>query len=510
MPTMLKRIISSNPILSIGLIGILVFLIHLTTAAHYPACWFDEIEILEMGRFSIFDVNPEWSVNLFPSADAALHPPAPFFHYLTGALQELLYRATGSFLLARVLLLASLPATALLLFVWLKGKDIPAPAALAAATLFVLDPNATICAHWYRPDLWTMSCAFGAMILLAQTRNSSTRKRLAACFAAGVLTSVMLFLWITSMLLLPLICWEALVSARMRPWRDGTAFVTGFVLCTIVFLVPLFPHIPAILNQYAQASELGGGIRGLDGMSQRAVNIAKIALRSPFVWICALVGIVVGRRFAMHALMFFVLCGFMMSTNVYHLRMVQLMPFLFLFAATALVRLSSIRPPILRSTGKLLVYGAMLFSFTLSVLALNYAAWPGENTLNALVRKFKSVIPLQQPNVYLYDMEHELYYAGRSLGWKMFSFNDRELLFDRERSADLLAHLDAVVVSDNAKSKPSERDLALMRSKGLSAVHRIEMPPVAGNRIKTQLANLFYAHAYPSCTIYLKQPDTPK
>lgn len=502
----IRTFVFGHPLAFLCTLGLLVFGIHLTTVIDYPAGWFDEIEILEMGRVSVFSPFPDWSVNLFPANDGCLHPPAPMFHYLAGFIQESLYRLTGSFLPSRIFFLFSLPAAVLLLFGWLRTKDIPVSAALPTAAFLLLDPNATICAHWYRPDLWTTSIAFAAMTLLAVTRDSSARTRAAACLAAGILTSAMLFLWITSMLLLPLIGWEALQSCRnvtkKALLRDAMLFAFGAILAAALLLMPLYSHIPNIIEQYAQHSELGRG--SYDTLAKRVLDFIKIAIRSPFVWTAALTGILLGRKFLLHILLFFGLCALMFSTRVYHLRMVQLLPFLFLFTAIALTRIQQRGGRLLRYARRAFIGFGLLCYFDLSVVALNYAAIPGANTFAAITEGLRDAIPVQSPKVYLYDMEHELYYPGRALGWKMYSYAPRNLIFNTEDSAGLLDQIDAIVISKAAAPQPTDAEIETMTAHGFKQTAGIRFPRIPVNTVKSALEGLFYAHGYPSCDVYVR------
>ena len=514
----LKSFIDKRALALLTIIGAAVFGIHLTTVVDYPAAWFDEIEILEMGRFSIFDQFPQWSVNLFPGTDGTLHPPAPMFHYLAGFIQEALYRLTESFVPSRIFFLFSLPVTSLLLFKWLLTKSIPQTAAFLTALFFLLDPNATICAHWYRPDLWTMSCALGAMTLLAKTRGNTTWKRPTACLLAGILTATMLFLWITSMLLLPLIGWEAILSSRPCPqnprnpchsWarnaiRDAIPFAAGALLTTALLLIPLYSYIPAIIAQYTEHSELGGTAGLSDDLAKRIVDFIKIAIRSPFIWPASILGLLLGKRHSLHILMFIGLCALMLATRVYHLRMVQLMPFLFLFAAIALTRVPSLTGRFFQVTLTLVICGALACYFGLSVLALNYAALPEDNTFDTFTRKLHTALPTKSPRVYLYDMEHELYYSARALGWKMFSYAPRSLILEPDKTAHLLDSLDAVIIT-SAAEQPTPDELKALESHGFVKAAEIHMPEPSGTALKRFFANLFYAHGYPSCKIFTRK-----
>ncbi len=489
---------------------------HLTTMADYPASWFDEIEILEIGRFSVFDVRPEWSVDLLPGEDGSWRAPVPFFHYLTGAWQELAYRLTGSYVLARISLLITLPIASLALFGWLRTKRLSAVAALLASILFLFDPNATICAHWYRPDLLTMACAFAAMILLARTHSAKPPMRRLACVAAGGLAALMAFLWITSALLWPLIAWEAFVSAAddpahpFRSWcgrrlaQDMVACIVGAVITVSALLIPLYPHIPDILAQYAQHSELGHTRFVLASVAGHIADFIKIALRSPFVWPLAMLGLLRGRC-RMHAVLFLGLCGLMVMTRVYHLRMVQLMPFLFLFLAIALDWLLYHSARFVRALSRLALACAMAGYFGLSVVALNYAAWPSGNTFNAFTTKLAEALPtkLETPKVYLHDMEHEIYYSGRKLGWRMYSCVDRDKLFATPEASRLLDEMD-VFVASSMLPPLTAAETAVLADHGFRECARVEMPPPAGSAIKRALAALFYAHGYPSCMVYAR------
>lgn len=502
----IRNSVLSHPLTTLCAVGLIVFGIHLTTVFDYPAGWFDEIEILEMGRFSVFSPFPDWSVNLLPGADGVLHPSAPMFHYLSGFLLESLYRLTGSFAPGRIFFLFSLPAAALLLFVWLRTKSIPASAALPTALFLLLDPNATICAHWYRPDLWTTSLAFASMALLSTTCGSTTWKRPAACFLAGVLTTTMLFTWITSALLLPLIGWEALQSVRPTSpkliLRDAAVFSCGALFVAALLLIPLYPYIPAILDQYARHSELGHA--SFDAPANRVVDFIKIALRSPCVWFLSSLGIAFGRKFPVHIAIFAGLCALMISTRVYHLRMVQLMPFLFLFTAIVLTRIQQRGNRLLHRVQRAFIGFGLLCYFGLSVAALNYAAIPGANTFAAIREKLRAAIPARSPKVYLYDMEHELYYPGRALGWKMYSYAPRNLIFNTDVSAGLLDQIDAIVISKSANPQPTDAEIETMITHGFKRTDEVRFHYIPVNTVKSTLENLFYAHGYPDCDIYTR------
>ena len=174
----IRQFLLKHPVVSLCIAAAGVYACHLITLVDYPAAWLDEIWILEIGRSSIFDVHPENSIVLFPSTGDVLNPMGPNATYIFCFIQEALFRLTKSFICGRAFALSSLPIAAILLFLWLRTKTISVGIALITSLLFLTDPNATICARWYRPDIWTTAFVFLAMVLLARSRNASTGKRI--------------------------------------------------------------------------------------------------------------------------------------------------------------------------------------------------------------------------------------------------------------------------------------------------------------------------------------------
>ena len=486
----------------------LIFCIHLLTIAEYPPAWFDEIEILEIGRASFFDVTPEWSVTLAPTSNGALTPLCPYFHYISGALLEALYRATGGFIAGRFVMLASLPLCAMALFAWLRNKGISDIVSFAVAMLFLVDPNATICAHWYRPDLWCLALVLFGSLLIAKSRASS-HPALFLLFG-GALGVTAVFFWITSVLLMPLMLAEFIVAYNPLGSKKQIAMTLkslglvaiGGILATSIFLLPLYRHIPDIVAQYLTKSEIATMMSAqsdpLSATLVRLFDFVKIACRSPFTWFAALVGVFISRRNALHAVLFVATTVFILSTRVYHLRMVYLMPYVFLFTAISAEHLLSSASKTVAVLSRLFVVGALCFGLALSVAALNFAAWPESNTLALFTEKLNKAVTGHEPKVCLLDFEHECYYAGRSLGWRMYSTSRRTEILEAPY-ANFLDNMDAVVVSTMLPLSDAEKQV--IADHGFTKSTTIEMPPAATGPIKSKLAAIFYAHGYPTCEV---------
>ena len=509
-----QRLIAEHPFAAFAAITFFVAGIHILTVAEYPAAWFDEIEIIEMGRFSIFDVKPEWSVNLLPVSNGSLVPPYPYFHYLAGAALEMLYRLTGGFICGRIFMLLSLPCCACALLAYLREKGIRPMVAFIVAGMFLVDPNATICAHWYRPDLWCMTTIFLALTLIMRSRTSS--RPMFLLFASGALTAISLFFWITSVLLVPLVLLEFCLAYRKECSDDPRIRVlprflvlsAGGIVMTAILLVPLFNYIPEIISQYLSISEVGtiatASDAPLSALLGRIGDFIKIAFRSPFTWFAATMGAFISRRHLSHAVLFAGVVTFIVATRVYHLRMVYLMPYLFLFTAIAAERLIRSGTRIVARLSKAYLAFALVFGIALSVAAMNFAAWPEANTLSLLVQKLNTAIPAQAPKVCLVDFEHEFYYAGRLLGWRMYSTSTRTQILE-EPYAAMLDEMDVIIVSSMLPPLTDEMEQTL-HAHGFTNKSTIDMPPSATGKIKPRLANIFYAHGYPSFTVWSRSP----
>ena len=475
----------SKPELILLLSGLTVFLLHCISVGYYPMCWNDEVEIIEIGRRALFP-NEDWSVYLSPQPDGGYALPFPLLHYLAASIQELLYRISGGFTLPRLFFLSSLPACAFALFRWLSlKKDIAPNCSLFISLLFLVDPNATICAHWYRPDLWAMTLLFVALVQVDKKRFMT----------AGAISAFMVFFWITSALFLPLVFIESLNSSENK-WRDFRRATIGAIIAVIIILIPLYSRLPGIISQYANHSELGNSSsRGF--AIERLVDFIKIAVRSPFVWLLAIVGMVRCKRRFAHLTVFLSLVVFMLWSRVYHLRMVYLMPYLFLFAA---ILLSGVAARIRKY-----IQCLSITAYTaVSIVILECAALPiGDNTLSNLMDRLKANTPSNTSKVYLIDNEHELYLACRKLGWKMYSSWSPSSAFDESFVGDLITQMDAVIAVDSSRFRPSETNDRYLKEHGFTRTSAIRFQRSASG-IRKLLVDFFYTYGYPDLVVYTR------
>ena len=482
-----------------------VFLIHLTTVENYPPTWYDEICMIEWGRFSLYDVFPRWGVDMWTDSNR-LHPPYPFFHYLAGAVYEGLYLLTSHYLAARILALASILVLPLLLFNWLATTFKVSPAfAFLIAALALVDPNITICAHWYRPDIWSICIFLSACAVLGKFRHPIT----AAAFV-GFMIAFNTAFWITSVLFTPLYLYayyDYLKCRGLKPkdvWiKSSLACCTGGLVAVALVLSPHYRILPLIVDQYVNRSELGGMANAasvLSAVPSRIFDFIKIALRSPFSWALAATGFFCSRKLTVVKLSFIGLVVLMLTTRVYHLRMIYLVPYLYALIAVGVTSLAA-------AFGERLTSLALSFSifccFTLSAPLLNLAARSHSNTFEAFKAKLDLALGSIRGDVYIFDSEHECYFALRETGRNPVSGSSRNIIFDYERSSRLIDSVNAVVVAKTTPLAPEQLEFLAKHDFAESA--DFDLAPDTSPGLLQYVRTAIYAHGFPGCTIYTRQ-----
>jgi hypothetical protein len=79
--------VDKRPVIILVIVPLVTFICHVTTVKYYPLAWLDEVDIIEIARFSTYDQQTEWSMILSPTAPVST--AAPFIHYLGGFVNQL-------------------------------------------------------------------------------------------------------------------------------------------------------------------------------------------------------------------------------------------------------------------------------------------------------------------------------------------------------------------------------------------------------------------------------------
>lgn len=509
-----------KPFAILVLLAAAVMACHLSTVKCYPLCWLDEVDIIETGRFSVFDTPPDWSVNLIQSKDGTLTPPPPFFHYAGGAFLEFFYRMTGSYVASRTVAMFGLFFMVLLFYRYLRQKGFSPWLSFIPAALMLADTNLSVGVHWYRVDMWVFCLTLSALLLILNTRGRSTRHQCVSLFLVGCLMVFEVCFWITAVIHWILILAEVLALAQDEKWKvsryisGATSGVLGAVSMFAVCLIPIAPSIGETFAQYTGRLGIGSGLQYVAQVrdwtallhegADRTILFVKLLCRTPFVWIGVLIGCTTLRRNPFHFLALLLGCCVVVSTSVYHNRVNYLTPTAFFFFACGLRVVVEQKHRLVRLLLYLFLAGAFAFAYGLSVIGMNYFARPinAGNTFDILTQKFESVIGSGPKRVYI--LSYEPYHSGRKLGWKLFAHLPfyPNALFNPAEFGNVTEQTDYIIACDD--NPLSEQQKQFLRAKGFTDEVRIEMPIDVATGLTKRIRPLTYARGYPSFSVWRK------
>jgi hypothetical protein len=498
----------------------LVLCIHFTTVKHYPLCWLDEVDIIEVGRFSTYNQHPNWSINLMPGESNQQCPP-PFFHYLGGGLLETVYRTTGNFVAVRITAMMGLLPATLLLYVWLRKKKFTPLIAWITAMLFMADPNVSVGLHWYRIDLWVFAITFTCFILVASARGQNDRDQYRALCLTGALMILESFFWITSILHWIFILAEILALATTERWSlkkyswAVMAGLCGAMSMLALCLIPVYQEISQTINVYLTRTEVGGTLNrfsNADGLKthewiERSFLFIKLIMRTPFVWFGVILGAFSFRKYPFQAVALLIASIIVISTQVYHNRVNYLTPMVLLFFALGLNSWLYSKIKVFRILSCIFIVSSFVYAYGLSVIGMNYFAQPFTmgNTYDFFEQKLEYVVGKGPKRVYTFT--YDPYHVGRELGWQMYSFlpGRPEALFTKSLSANLIEKLDYILVGDDYPLTDDQKQFLLNHK--FEIIQRILMPTDHPTGLTKTMRAIIYARGYPSFTVWSKKKE---
>ncbi|WP_089321187.1 hypothetical protein [Pontibacter ummariensis] len=462
-----KRIVSRFWWVWLVAIAIVVFVI-LATLEFAPFLFMDELMNVDLGR-TILNPKTSWSVAWMTEENK----PVYLLTYLGPVLQELSYQVAGE-LGPRVSALIGAVAAATALVGWLLARGTAKIAALALGIAFILDPLFVQAYTTGRVDGWAMalclsSCGVLRYVALYQLQGHSINRYV---FLSSTLAVLALFTWPSAGFLIPLILIEFLFLLKKKvslsgSWQDAVvpaaSFITGCLVTSLLLLVPIVPQLYDLLGSMiealkvnlrhgGEASDQGGG-----GLSITAsfIEILRVLKFTPALLLMALLGVVRKRQPE-------VLIGglvavlLMMSTVVYISRVQYLLPYLVLSAATLFSFKTVGHKASLINTSALVL--VLFWSVGLTIIARTIVALhkSEERNRELISRTARSMIGPGNHSVALFN-SFEFYYAGRSLGWKMYApykpaFADISL----EMMQRSLSHADYAIIPQEHLTKEFE------------------------------------------------------
>lgn len=490
------------------LLSAAVFLIQLNTLEIDPLINQNDVQIVDYGRTAL-NPSSDWSLTWGVRADA----PLLAFSYLTPVMQELAYRITQpSDLGPRWLALLGAVFAATCALGWLMARNTPPLVALALASMFLVDPVFSYLYRGGRVDGWLFASAMGSCWLV---RRATVRGRRGdpiglPMFGAGVLFALTPFLWPSAPLLAPLVLAECFYFARSlkahsdlgigHGWgRSALHFSLGGLVALAGLLVPILWH----LATYVESTKVILEVEHLHAANQLSI-VDMFLVYDPLFFILMLTAIVV-RRESWLLLGFGLALLLIYQTQVYLPRIIYFLPYFMAFIGFAC---SGVK------TGR----SGRAKQLTLNTLLILSLGW---NVAQVLVIKpivAASLMPANSPEPLTSGLSDAVgagpwrvmleawpaYYAGRSLGWKMYLAGD--LLSDEEYS-HFISTMDFVLTREHSWFGLSDRRLKAAGFE-LKTVLRFSKPDAPAAGWWADLLSL-PPTGYKPIKIYKKSPSAP-
>ena len=396
----------------VALLAATVFGFTLTSAV---PVWIDESMIVEYGRVAMADGQ---SVFGFHQRSDLLRPI--YSYALLGCvLQEMAYRVTApSNLGPRVVaLMGQLAAFGFLIYyLLLYGLNTRFSVLLGLA--FLIDPLCDIGWRGGRVDGWAFAFLFASLCAIRMARDRSY----GAVFAGGAAACAGFLCWNSFAMFLPLIVLELWAVTRKlgQFWMPVSAFCAGGVVVAAAVIAPFHREFVRGLADAKLLTAIQSNITRSDGIGVQVRALLISFAQTPIVVAAGLLALA-RRNNRLLLAGFLVALVFIFETKVYRLRVLYLLPYLYLALASLFCAGAGVR---WRRAG-VWALALMLFAgagFTVAGTTLSgLSNRAGKNPL-ALIEPARSAVGSGPIRVYM--TEPDLYFAGRALGWQqLFCFD---------------------------------------------------------------------------------------
>jgi hypothetical protein len=430
----------------------------------WPTLFQDEMQIIDYGRVFL-DPSTDWSMGWL------VHESAPMtsMAYVGMTLQELAYLlGSPSHFGARYSSLLGAVLASSLLLGWLRARKTPIPFALLLALAFLLNPIFNESYRQGRVDSWALACFFAALWLTVEATNTlfGSRPEKWKLFAAGGFAGLSLFVWPTTLSLMPLLLVELLACA-WAVTRTGVRSFTSHVIRTSLplalggTLVVLLLALPIVLDAgtYRRSLEYSVEVQKFAASIQRPL-LDLYNVYDPWLIPLALLSMLLPRNYG-YNLAIGVALIMMYQTMVYPMRVLYLLPYLMAIMAGALTWVREGSPAPRRKTVFMLALSLMIggnlwvSAWKRPHLAVSQAEARSPAQFDQRMQAAIGAGPYR-----VLTTEWEIYYAARALGWKTYYLFGKKKK-DDEDFTDFLSRMDyAIVRNEFAFFKPvTESDL---------------------------------------------------
>ena len=391
----------------------------------------DEVQITDYGRLAL-DPQSNWSVTWLVEEAK----PLLLWSYLGPLIAELSFQIGGiSGLGPRVASLVGGIFAASMVFGWLTSRKVATYAAFGLGVAFLLDPLFVLSQRMGRVDAWVIGCCLASCWLLRLARHRNGNVYIAV---AGGMAAVAAFIWPSAIFLYPLIIMELFpvssekaFNGRVKVWfRKAVFFGLGGIITSLFLLLPIRNSLELIFSD--MGSMVAQNIDSTKTIQDQIfalfnhehwLKLAKVYIKtlSPFFVILALVAIVL-RKGKGPILALLVSMAIVFASLVYEFRALYLIPYFVLIISGLYHKAATTGQGRKQFFRKFSIVFLILWSIGISLILRTIMGFENKDELNRnkLSRMAKATIGEGEYKVFL-NYTYELYFAGRSLGWKIYT-----------------------------------------------------------------------------------------
>lgn len=411
---------------------ILIFLIQVSTLDVLPSVQKDEIQIADYGRMFL-NPDTDWSANWI----VAKEKPIFISSYLGPLISELSYRIGSTTGLGpRIASLMGGLLAATFALKWLLARGLSQYTAFYLSLSLLLDPLFVLSQRMARMDSWAIAFCIASCWLIRSNQTNTKKIRFAT---AGGCAVVALFIWPSALFLYPLITYEFIQTTLFlnTPKRNFRIFsvygfwlILGGVVTTALLIIPMIPQFKLVFGDAYNIvisnvdSSRSASRRIFDFFStQYWLKLIKAFTKtlSLVLPLLAIIGAITKRE---KGLIFvtFVAIAMIFASLVYELRLLYMLPYLLVLASgffqQDVFNRNTHLSYVIKKTAliTLVIWAVATSLFIRSVMGFK---GKDERDRNRIQAATTTTIGAGNYNVFL-GFTYELYYAARSLGWKIY------------------------------------------------------------------------------------------
>ena len=426
------------------LVGVVVCAVHLTTLTISPTYWQDEVQIVDLGRVTLNPTSSDWSITW--SDDDR---PRNYLTYVGPVLQEMAYRIAGSSSAGpRISSILGALVAATVALGWLLSRGVPQAASWLLCLAFFLDPLLVQGYRGARVDVWAMAFCLTSCWVLRHVLSQSDKRLPSKWFVmlAGGLAAAAVFLWPTSIVLYPLIMVELAYLVRKikeaASWKSTVsyllAFAAGGLVLTVLLIIPVIHQ--AVWMFDSMQKEVVQRVTSYSLID--SVRATIIVFRTtPILPLVALVGALY-RREGWLIVAIAVAVIIVLNSFSYDHRVVYLLPYFLVLSAGFYQHLEERGSgKTYRRVGTMLLIGLLAWSVGLTLVLRPMLAWSQKAERNPKILLEAAEASIGAGTYHVLVDPWEFYYAGRTLGWKIYR-PDPDGEFSEVDRQKLLEHMD--------------------------------------------------------------------